>query len=99
MDTKDFNSLNKPRSKKLRPRIDLTAMVNISFLLIIFYMVSVELSKPKIMEPVLHNYCCGSALSNDLVELTHFTWCLCLRHLVNKIHFICMTDHVISMSF
>lgn len=49
MDTKDFNSLNKPRSKKLRPRIDLTAMVNISFLLIIFYMVSVELSKPKSM--------------------------------------------------
>lgn len=50
MDTKDFNNLNKPRSKKLRPRIDLTAMVNISFLLIIFYMVSVELSKPKIMD-------------------------------------------------
>jgi biopolymer transport protein ExbD len=59
MDTKDFNSLNKPRSKKLRPRIDLTAMVNISFLLIIFYMVSVELSKPKIMEPGLPNYSCG----------------------------------------
>lgn len=59
MDTKDFNNLNKPRSKKLRPRIDLTAMVNISFLLIIFYMVSVELSKPKIMELGLPNYSCG----------------------------------------
>jgi biopolymer transport protein ExbD len=34
-------------------------MVNISFLLIIFYMVSVELSKPKIMEPGLPNYSCG----------------------------------------
>ncbi len=41
---------NKPRSKKLRPRIDLTAMVSISFLLIIFFMVTIELSKPKTLE-------------------------------------------------
>ncbi len=59
MDTKDFNSLNKPRSKKLRPRIDLTAMVNISFLLIVFYMVSVELSKPKIIDLGLPDTGCG----------------------------------------
>ena len=49
--------MNKPRSKKLRPRIDLTAMVNISFLLIVFYMVSVELSKPKIMDLGLLDTC------------------------------------------
>ncbi|WP_298308115.1 biopolymer transporter ExbD [Flavobacterium sp.] len=63
MDTKDFNNLNKPRSKKLRPRIDLTAMVNISFLLIIFYMVSVELSKPKIMDLGLPDTGCGDGFN------------------------------------
>ncbi len=64
MDTKDFNSLNKPRSKKLRPRIDLTAMVNISFLLIVFYMVSVEISKPKIMGLGLPDTGCGVGVNN-----------------------------------
>lgn len=49
IDQKDFNSLNKPRSKKLHPNIDLTAMISISFLLIIFFMVTIELSKPKSM--------------------------------------------------
>lgn len=39
----------KVRSKKLNPRIDLTAMVSISFLLIIFFMVTTELAKPKMM--------------------------------------------------
>lgn len=43
----DFGRLNKPRSKKLYPKIDLTAMISISFLLIIFFMVTIELSKPK----------------------------------------------------
>lgn len=38
---------NKVRSKKLSTRVDLTAMVSISFLLIIFFMVVGELSKPK----------------------------------------------------
>ncbi len=37
----------KPRSKKLQHRVDLTAMVSVSFLLIVFYMVTIELSKPK----------------------------------------------------
>ncbi|MFH6989707.1 ExbD/TolR family protein [Flavobacterium collinsii] len=40
----------KVRSKKLNSRVDLTAMVSISFLLIIFFMVTIELAKPKIME-------------------------------------------------
>lgn len=40
----------KPRSKKLSPKIDLTAMVSISFLLIIFFMLTIELSKPKGIE-------------------------------------------------
>lgn len=41
------NLPKKVRSKKLSTRIDLTAMVSISFLLIIFFMVTIELSKPK----------------------------------------------------
>lgn len=48
---------NKPRSKKLNPKIDLTALVSISFLLIGFYMVSIELSKPKIIELGLPETC------------------------------------------
>ena len=44
------NLPKKVRSKKLSTRVDLTAMVSISFLLIIFFMVVGELSKPKAME-------------------------------------------------
>nr|WP_294930910.1 biopolymer transporter ExbD [uncultured Flavobacterium sp.] len=44
------NLPKKVRSKKLNTRVDLTAMVSISFLLIIFFMVVGELSKPKIMD-------------------------------------------------
>lgn len=40
----------KPRSKKLRPKIDLAAMVSVSFLLIIFFMVTKELAKPQAMD-------------------------------------------------
>lgn len=40
----------KVRSKKLGPKIDLTAMVSVSFLLIIFFMVATELAKPKILD-------------------------------------------------
>lgn len=40
----------KPRCKKLKPRIDLAAMVRVSFLLIIFFMVNAELSKPQAMD-------------------------------------------------
>ena len=44
------NLPKKVRSKKLNTRVDLTAMVSISFLLIIFFMLVGELSKPKAME-------------------------------------------------
>ncbi|TDP02872.1 ExbD/TolR family protein [Flavobacterium sp. 245] len=44
------NLPKKVRSKKLSTRVDLTAMVSVSFLLIIFFMVVGELSKPKVME-------------------------------------------------
>jgi biopolymer transport protein ExbD len=44
------NLPKKVRSKKLSTRVDLTAMVSISFLLIIFFMLVGELSKPKAME-------------------------------------------------
>lgn len=46
----DFGKLNRPRSRKLKSRADLTAMVSVSFLLIAFYMINVELNKPKIMD-------------------------------------------------
>lgn len=49
------NLPKKVRSKKLQNRVDLTAMVSVSFLLIIFFMVVGELSKPKIMELSLPN--------------------------------------------
>lgn len=48
--TNGFARLAKPRSTKLKSRVDLTAMVSVSFLLIAFYMINVELSKPKIMD-------------------------------------------------
>ena len=44
------NLPKKVRSKKLSTRVDLTAMVSVSFLLIIFFMVTIELAKPKVME-------------------------------------------------
>jgi biopolymer transport protein ExbD len=44
------NLPKKVRSKKLSTRVDLTAMVSVSFLLIIFFMVTIELSKPKGMD-------------------------------------------------
>ncbi|UTN03082.1 biopolymer transporter ExbD [Flavobacterium bizetiae] len=44
------NLPKKIRSKKLSARVDLTAMVSVSFLLIIFFMVTIELAKPKVLE-------------------------------------------------
>ncbi len=47
------NLPKKVRSKKLNSRVDLTAMVSVSFLLIIFFMVVGELSKAKGMDLAL----------------------------------------------
>ena len=44
------NLPQKVRSKKLSSRVDLTAMVSVSFLLIIFFMLVGELAKPKIID-------------------------------------------------
>jgi hypothetical protein len=38
------------KAKKLNPRVDLTPMVSISFLLIIFFMLTSYLSKPNVMD-------------------------------------------------
>ncbi|SHH69158.1 Biopolymer transport protein ExbD [Flavobacterium johnsoniae] len=56
------NLPQKVRSKKLSSRVDLTAMVSVSFLLIIFFMVAAELRKPKVMDlslPDYDAYTCG----------------------------------------
>ena len=56
------NLPKKVRSKKLNTRVDLTAMVSVSFLLIIFFMVVGELAKPKVMEHDFANGGCGPKL-------------------------------------
>jgi biopolymer transport protein ExbD len=56
------NLSKKIRSKKLCTRVDLTAMVSVSFLLIIFFMVTIELAKPKVIDlslPVYDISTCG----------------------------------------
>lgn len=55
------NLPQKVRSKKLSSRVDLTAMVSVSFLLIIFFMVVGELSKPKVVDLSLpdNGWTCG----------------------------------------
>ncbi|MBS7253751.1 biopolymer transporter ExbD [Flavobacterium branchiicola] len=60
------NLPKKVRSKKLNSRVDLTAMVSVSFLLIIFFMVVEELSKPKTLAlslPDYDRYTCGRVIS------------------------------------
>jgi len=55
------NLPKKVRSKKLSTRVDLTAMVSVSFLLIIFFMVTIELAKPKVVDLGLpdNEWTCG----------------------------------------
>jgi biopolymer transport protein ExbD len=50
---------NKPRSKKLNPKVDLAAMISISFLLIMFFMVTEELSRPQAMDFGVPESSCG----------------------------------------
>lgn len=59
-DNKEFRVIKKPRSKKLSPRVDLTAMISVSFLLIIFFMVTVELARPQAMDLGLPDKTCIS---------------------------------------
>lgn len=49
----------KVRSKKLKARVDLTAMVSVSFLLIAFFMITTELGKPKTLSLSLPDRSCG----------------------------------------
>ncbi|GAA3755328.1 ExbD/TolR family protein [Flavobacterium ginsengiterrae] len=71
------NLPQKVRSRKLSSRVDLTAMVSVSFLLIIFFMVVGELSKPKIMDlslpyndPKWDNVThCGIGVDNRLITI------------------------------
>jgi biopolymer transport protein ExbD len=59
-DNKEFRIIKaKPRSKKLKPTIDFAAMVSVSFLLIIFFMVTQELSRPQMMDFGMPERSCG----------------------------------------
>lgn len=60
-----------PKSKKLQPRIDLTAMVSVSFLLIVFFMLSSFLSRSNAMElgmPDHGHITCGPEYSGCIGE-------------------------------
>ncbi|MBE7178222.1 MAG: biopolymer transporter ExbD [Mucilaginibacter polytrichastri] len=50
LNTSAQSNSGKPRSKKLTTRIDLTAMVDLAFLLITFFMLTTSLSKPQAMD-------------------------------------------------
>ena len=70
------NLPKKVRSKKLSTRVDLTAMVSVSFLLIIFFMVTIELAKPKVMEYGMpdcrdydESYGCGHIDENRILTI------------------------------
>ena len=73
------NLPQKVRSKKLSSRVDLTAMVSVSFLLIILFMVTIELSKPKGVDLSLpqryedykwnHGISCGAGIENRIITI------------------------------
>ncbi|KAF2338087.1 ExbD/TolR family protein [Flavobacterium tistrianum] len=70
------NLPQKVRSRKLNSRVDLTAMVSVSFLLIIFFMVVGELSKSKVMDlslpdkdPGCKNFSCGHIKGSRLYTI------------------------------
>ena len=64
------NLPKKVRSKKLSTRVDLTAMVSVSFLLIIFFMVTIELAKPKVLEYGMYRDCddCGEYFGSRHID-------------------------------
>ncbi|MXO07429.1 biopolymer transporter ExbD [Flavobacterium sp. HBTb2-11-1] len=62
------NLPQKVRSRKLNSRVDLTAMVSVSFLLIIFFMVVGELSKPKAMNIDFPDKDCDDCLPTYVEE-------------------------------
>jgi len=85
------NLPKKVRSKKLNSRVDLTAMVSISFLLIIFFMVVGELSKQKAMNLSLPNYdcddcgrgiSCGSEIRTYTILLGNHNKLVCYKGLL-----------------
>jgi biopolymer transport protein ExbD len=66
------NLPKKVRSKKLSTRVDLTAMVSVSFLLIIFFMVTIELAKPRGFDlglPDKDRICGGCTRGNRLYTI------------------------------
>ncbi|MFW0735948.1 ExbD/TolR family protein [Flavobacterium sp.] len=64
------NLPQKIRSKKLSAKVDLTAMVSVSFLLIVFFMVTIELAKPKGIDLSLphdaDDFVCGPTYDVDI---------------------------------
>lgn len=65
------NLPKKVRSKKLNTKVDLTAMVSVSFLLIIFFMVTTELAKPKMMDfgSLDHGCCDCPMITKEKIDL------------------------------
>ncbi|MDP5198750.1 biopolymer transporter ExbD [Flavobacterium sp. DG2-3] len=67
------NLPQKVRSRKLNSRVDLTAMVSVSFLLIIFFMVTIELRKPKAVDLSLPNNDCDDCHPGCVDETRIYT--------------------------
>ncbi|OWP85069.1 hypothetical protein BWK59_02145 [Flavobacterium davisii] len=65
------------KSKNLKPRVDLTAMVSISFLLIVFFMLTSFLSRPNAMDsgmpPMNEEATCGGVISCFDIHARDFT--------------------------
>ncbi|SHH56703.1 ExbD/TolR family protein [Flavobacterium defluvii] len=77
------NIPQKVRSKKISSRVDLTAMVSVSFLLIIFFMLVGELAKPKVMDLSLP--------AKDYNNESHIIGCY-LHHDENRILTLLLDD-------
>ncbi|MCV2484846.1 biopolymer transporter ExbD [Flavobacterium sp. SH_e] len=70
------NLPQKVRSRKLTSRVDLTAMVSVSFLLIIFFMLVGELAKPKVMDlnlPDRFRGCGGEPIASCFIADRFYT--------------------------